>query len=177
MVFTDLDQVGQRTDVVVRATGRPTDAYWMRSTLSSGQCTEPGNQPYALATIYYEKSNTSAVPNSIAQVDNTSPCANDALSKSIPLYKIASGSPATTADIEVNFGLNATGHFVWTMNNSTFRSNYNDPLLLLAKTGNTSYPYNAERNVYDFNSNSSIRIHLKNRTPTSHPMHLHGHNM
>ena len=149
----------------------------MRAKLSSGGCTEPANQPLALAPIYYEHANTSAVPKSAAQVDSTDPCANDDLSVTKPTFAMNPGTPSTTTDIAVDFAINATGHLVWTMNNSTFRINYNDPLLLLAKTGNTSYPYDPQFNVYNFGSNSSVRIHLKNLTPTSHPMHIHGHNM
>lgn len=50
------------------------------------------------------------------------------------------------------------------------------PLLNLAHSGNTSYPDDPQWNVYNFGQNTSIRIILHNRTPISHPMHLHGHN-
>jgi FtsP/CotA-like multicopper oxidase with cupredoxin domain len=62
------------------------------------------------------------------------------------------------------------------MNNSSFRADYNTPILLLSKMGNNSYPDNPEWNVYNFGSNSSIRIILINDTPIPHPIHLHGHN-
>jgi hypothetical protein len=64
------------------------------------------------------------------------------------------------------------------MNNSSFRANYNNPILLLSKTGNDSYPYDPEWNVYNFGSNSSIRIVINNlgAVRLTHPMHLHGHN-
>lgn len=63
------------------------------------------------------------------------------------------------------------------MNNSSFRADYNSPLLLLAKAGNTSYPLDPEWNVYDTGSNSTIRFIVSNPTAAAHPMHLHGHNM
>ena len=56
------------------------------------------------------------------------------------------------------------------LNNNSF------PLLNLAQSGNTSYPDDPQWNVYDFGKNTSVRIVLHNRTPISHPMHLHGHN-
>lgn len=62
------------------------------------------------------------------------------------------------------------------MNNSSFRADYNSPILLLSKMGNNSYPDSPEWNVYNFGSNSSIRIILINDTPIAHPIHLHGHN-
>lgn len=62
------------------------------------------------------------------------------------------------------------------MNNSTFRADYNDPLLLEAKLGHTTF--SPESNVYDFGSNKTVRIVLYNYAPTgAHPMHMHGHNM
>lgn len=61
------------------------------------------------------------------------------------------------------------------MNDSSFRVDYNAPVLLLSKNGNDSYPYNPEWNVYNFGSNSSIRIVLTNDNGIAHPMHLHGH--
>ena len=50
------------------------------------------------------------------------------------------------------------------------------PVYMLANQGNTSYPYDPEWNVYNFGSNSSVRIVIKNTVPVAHPMHLHGHN-
>lgn len=142
----------------------------MRSTISSGECTEPAKQPYAVATIYYENANISAVPRSTPHVDTTDPCRNDDLSGTVPYYSITPDTPATTIDISMSFGFNATGNFVWYMNNSTYRGNYNNPLLLLAAAGNTSYPYDPEWNIYNVGTNSSIRLYVENTTPTSHPM-------
>lgn len=48
-------------------------------------------------------------------------------------------------------------------------------MLLLAKTGNDSYPYDPQWNVYNFGTNSSIRLVVTNSSPLSHPIHLHGH--
>lgn len=63
------------------------------------------------------------------------------------------------------------------MNKSSFRANYNDPILLLSNVGNNSYPDDPQWNVYNFGSNSSIRIVLNNLIGAAHPIHLHGHNM
>lgn len=61
------------------------------------------------------------------------------------------------------------------MNNSTFRADYNDPLLLEAKLGKRKFP--SESNVYDFGGSKSIRLVVYNYAETGwHPMHLHGHN-
>ena len=57
---------------------------------------------------------------------------------------------------------------------NTHANQLSDALLLLANSGNTSYP--PESNVYDFGTNSSIRLLVRNYFPLVHPMHLHGHN-
>lgn len=63
------------------------------------------------------------------------------------------------------------------MNNSTFRADYNDPILLEAKLGNTKN-FSAFANVYNFGSSKSIRFVVYNFATTGvHPMHMHGHNM
>jgi FtsP/CotA-like multicopper oxidase with cupredoxin domain len=55
--------VGQRTDVIVKATGSPSGAYWMRSNITCAS----SNQHEALAVIYYDKSDTTSVPKSTGQ--------------------------------------------------------------------------------------------------------------
>jgi FtsP/CotA-like multicopper oxidase with cupredoxin domain len=93
----------------------------------------------------------------------------------VPYYFITPPAPATTKNLDINFYVNDTGSFLWTLGGESFRANYNNPVLLLADQGNFSYP--AEWNVQNFGSNSSIRIIVNNPTPAAHPMHLHGHNM
>ena len=50
-------------------------------------------------------------------------------------------------------------------------------LLALGQAGNLSFPLDPEWNVYNFGTNSSIRLIVYNEFQfASHPMHLHGHN-
>lgn len=63
------------------------------------------------------------------------------------------------------------------MNNSSFRADYDNSVLLLANQGNISYPADPNWNVYNFGSNSTIRLIVNNLIPAAHPMHIHGHNM
>ncbi|KAK4945743.1 hypothetical protein LTR10_015091 [Elasticomyces elasticus] len=167
--------IGQRADVIVHANGSNADTFWMRTTISS-TCSVT-NQPNGLAIIYYQNANTNATPNSTAWPINDSKCANDPLNMTVPYEAIRPPSPDTTVNIALNFEINATGHFLWTMNNSSFRVDYNDPILLLADAGNDSYPYDPEWNVYNFGTNKSFVIVINNQSPIAHPMHIHGHNM
>ncbi|KAI9676974.1 MAG: hypothetical protein M1817_006813 [Caeruleum heppii] len=167
--------IGQRSDVLVKGIGKPGEAYWMRSNIT---VCATANQPLALAAVYYDRADENAKPNTTAWVDDTDPCANDDLRKTQPVYPITPTSrPATTQNITITGGFNATRHFNFFMNNQTFRANYDYPLLLLASQGNTSYPYDPQWNVYNFGSNKTIRFVLYNDFPAAHPMHMHGHNM
>ncbi|KAI9776533.1 MAG: hypothetical protein M1839_009514 [Geoglossum umbratile] len=168
--------VGQRSDILVHANGKPGDVVWMRSTLVGDAPCGLADQPDALAIVYYEHASTTGLPTTTSSVD-TKVCANDDLSKSVPAFPMVPGAAEVTMNIAINLTINETGHAVWTMNGQTFRANYNNPILLLAKLGNISYPDHPEWNVYNFAENKTIRIVFDNLIPFAHPMHLHGHNM
>ena len=89
-------------------------------------------------------------------------------------------SPAFTQAINISVGINGTGFISWYINGESFRGNYDNPILLLAGTGNTSYPLDPQWSVYNFGTNSSIRLivnnPIQNGIPVNHPFHLHGHN-
>jgi FtsP/CotA-like multicopper oxidase with cupredoxin domain len=70
--------VGQRTDVLVNATGKPGDTYWLRTRIPP-LCSLT-LQPFALTAIYYEGADTTERPKSLPQADWLTPvllnCAN-----------------------------------------------------------------------------------------------------
>lgn len=173
--------VGQRTDVVVEAIGSSTDVVWMRADIATTCSSNDGVSPNAYAVIYYQNANTTAVPNTTSSVTTAQMefCGNDDLSTTQPYMALTPSTPSTTQDIVITFQANttdpATAYDLWYMNNSTFRADYNDPVLLEAKLGKTEFDPNW--NVYNFGSNTSVRIILYNTFVFSaHPMHLHGHN-
>lgn len=166
--------VGQRTDVIVEAKLPAGSAVFMRSFIS--KCSD-GAQPLALAAIYYDGADTTKTPTSIATPIDDTRCANDPLDLTVPFFPFpATTSPATTQKIAITIGANATGNVLWKMNGVSFRGNMNNPVLLLANRGNTSYPNDPQWNVYNFGTNTSIRIIVENNSGAPHPMHLHGHN-
>lgn len=177
--------VGQRTDVLVTANQGPaTSSFWMRSNIS--RICSLSNQPHALAQIYYDQADRTKAPTSKAwNVPDPGTCANDPLSQSVPAYVIPIKAAATTREMDITFGYNSTGFFLWKLDGISQRANYNSPVLLAAggsglngEVGtNTPHTYPPEWNVKDFGSNVTIRVHVVNTTPVSHPMHLHGHNM
>ncbi|KAJ9614470.1 hypothetical protein H2200_002607 [Cladophialophora chaetospira] len=165
--------VGQRADVVVTATGNPNSVVWMRSTMASS-CART-HQPNGLGIIYYQNTNTTAEPTSQGWPLDGTQCGGDPLSKTIPYAPITPPQSQTSATIDMNFEINETGNYLFTMDGSTFRTNYNQPILPLAVAGNTSFP--EEWNVYNYGSNKSITFVVNNETPMVHPMHIHGHSM
>ena len=167
--------IGQRTDVLVKAHLPATSAVFMRADLSDNCAT--ADQPFAVAAIYYNKADTTKTPTTTPESYDDSHCGNDPLTKTTPFFPFpATSKPATTETIDITLGQNETGHTLWFMDGSSFRANYNHPILLLANLGNTSYPDDREWNVYNFGNNNSVRMIFTNSIPASHPMHLHGHN-
>jgi len=169
--------VGQRTDVVVEAIGKPSDTFWMRSQLAQGfRCTlTDGISPNALAAVYYENADTDAIPQSISDVtkEQLEQCKNDPITQGIPLCKVPLEEPDHVERVDFDFRSNGT-NFIWYLNNSTYHGNYNKPTLLKAKRNESDF--NPEWNVYQFPGAKHVRIHMVNHGLIGgHPMHLHGH--
>ncbi|GAB7343688.1 hypothetical protein MBLNU457_1673t1 [Dothideomycetes sp. NU457] len=172
--------VGQRTDVIINATGNPGDAFYLRA-FAPPNCwvTDGTSNNYAQAIVYNQPENgslsTDVTPSSQAQSgwDNQY-CGNDPLSETVPTMKITPGDPEYEETIVIQFQSNGT-HLLWYQNDKTMRVDFNDPILLEAKNGSTDFPF--IRNVYDFGANKSVRLIFENHSGMVHPMHLHGHNM
>ncbi|KAI4629445.1 uncharacterized protein J4E87_003709 [Alternaria ethzedia] len=169
--------VGQRTDVIVEAIGKPSDTFWMRSQLAQGfRCTlTDGISPNALAAVYYENASTDAIPKSTSDVtkEQLEQCKNDPITQGIPLCKVPLEEPDHVERVDFDFRSNGT-NFIWYLNNSTYHGNYNKPTLLKAKRNESDF--NPEWNVYQFPGAKHVRIHMVNHGLIGgHPMHLHGH--
>jgi hypothetical protein len=73
--------------------------------------------------------------------------AQDPVNETVPWFPITPDpAPPVTQQVTINFTTNSTGNSLWTMNGVSFRGDYNSPILLLAKTGNDSYPYDPDVN-------------------------------
>jgi len=146
--------------------------------LGNGCSANDNISPEAIAAIYYDGADTNSLPNTQSGLSTTDllNCANDDLSLTQPLCPVDLSNiiPEVTVTIEIDLVNNGTS-WVWTMNNQTFRGNYNSPVLPQVHGGNMTF--DPEWNVFDFGTNSSIRLVLINNIPQgAHPMHLHGHN-
>jgi FtsP/CotA-like multicopper oxidase with cupredoxin domain len=166
--------VGQRTDIIVHANGKPTDSVWMRA-FRPPKCGPSQGGELVQAAIFYEKADMSQVPTTSPNAnayDNA--CPNVPLHKTVPYYPMQPPNPDFTGTVDIQFIDNGTA-LLWYMNGRTFRVDYNDPMLLEAKLGNLDFP--EIRNVQDYGTNNSVRLVLENPGTQPHPMHLHGHNI
>ncbi|KAF2233451.1 multicopper oxidase [Viridothelium virens] len=171
--------VGQRTDVIVIADMDSDSSVWMRADIDTGELC--GNTTtilsHARAAIYYEDANMDKLPSSSAKAWDSNNCANDPLEQTVPFYpQTPPLTPETTQVYDLRYEANETGSIIFFVNETSFRADYNNPILLLAYLDNTSYPYDPEWNVNNFGVNKSIRAIFRNYFPGPHPLHLHGHN-
>lgn len=156
--------VGQRTDVLVTANvGTATSAYWMRSNLTACSLT---NQPYALAAVYYSSADTTKAPTSSAwNVPDPGTCANDDLSLTVPMYPMPVPTPSYTHNYNITLFTNGSGVTLWDFDGESARVDYNSPSLLAAANGTTVF--DAEANMRNLGTNSSVRMIVNNTTPAA----------
>lgn len=150
----------------------------MRSSISS-TCSL-AEQPDGLAIIYYENANSTREPATTSWTIDDSVCANVALSKIVPFFPLQPPTSNTTVDLSLSFEVNSSGNFLWTLDGSSYRTDYNEPILPLLQADNSATAIAAlpsQWNVYNFGSNKSFVIVINNQNAVAHPMHLHGHNM
>ncbi|KAI7972181.1 hypothetical protein EIK77_001747 [Talaromyces pinophilus] len=117
--------IGQRTDILVTASGAVDGAYWMRSDIDETCLNLTAVNSHALAAIYYPHSDTNAVPKTTATSWSSNNCQNDPLNQTIPYYPTTPPSePATTTHVVITVGQNATGEFIFFMNGTSFEVDY-----------------------------------------------------
>ncbi|KAI9711707.1 MAG: hypothetical protein M1820_001851 [Bogoriella megaspora] len=169
---------GQRTDVVVEATGSTGSSFWMR--VRQPDLCNNVIQPFALAAVYYDGADPNAIPWSTSQPDFLQPlleqCNNDPLQDTVPVFTIAATEkPDVTVAVNMSTSTNTQNQTIFEMNGIAFHGDYGDPILLQINGGKDSS--NPQWNVFDFTGAQSIRIHWINSQPFNHPMHVHGQQM
>ncbi|EQB53500.1 multicopper oxidase [Colletotrichum gloeosporioides Cg-14] len=168
--------VGGRAEVLVKATGDPTSAYAMRMRT---RCATTYVWE-TIATIFYDQASPAAVPVpaplEIPYALPTSSCGHYDLPKVKPLFRKRVAKPDMTVFYNVTYQTNATGNWLWLMNNVSFQADWSRPLLLEAADGKTDYlsqPQHILTTVPD--DVRHVRVIVQN-TFSIHPMHIHGGN-
>ncbi|KAL9074036.1 MAG: hypothetical protein Q9157_004526 [Trypethelium eluteriae] len=169
---------GQRTDVIVQATGSRGSSFWMR--VRQPDLCNNVIQPFALAAVYYDGADPNGIPWSTSQPDFLQPrleqCNNDPLEETIPVFSIAATEkPDATVSVNMSTSTNMQNQTIFDMNGIAFHGNYGDPVLPHAHNGNDVF--DPQWNVYDFTGAQSVRIHWMNSQSFNHPMHIHGQQM
>jgi hypothetical protein len=151
--------LGQRYDLVIDA-DQASDNYWLHC-LPSTQCSANNNEDGILAIINYEgvpisdPTSTPYVPDNVLCIDETG------LSP-VVVWNISQLNYGVFEDINIV----QTTIVKWTMNNSSFWTNFQYPTLGMIEEGNSSYPQ--EYNVVSLDGNSStVTPHLTGQSDVS----------
>jgi len=168
--------VGQRMDVLVKGTGKSTASYYMRARNSQGPGCDEGVHPppsnSALAIIFYEHAPATKLPSSTA-APFTDNCLDAPITVGRPYRPQAVATENIhTVNIEIVAQPNATGTLLWFENNSTFSTDFSDPVLRDVARGQEIFP--AKYNIYDTKDAGTIRFVIVNNSPATHPLHMHG---
>ncbi|KAI9659366.1 MAG: hypothetical protein M1821_001624 [Bathelium mastoideum] len=169
---------GQRTDVVVEATGDSGSSYWIR--VRQPDLCNNVIQPFALAALYYDGADVNSIPWTTSQPDFLTPrleqCSNDPIQDTVPVFSIAAtGKPDATVTVNMSTAINSQNQTVFEMNGVPFDGSYGDPILAHAISKEKTFE--PQWNVFDFTGKQSIRIIFINSQPFNHPMNVHGQQM
>lgn len=101
---------------------------------STGCSLNDGLHYESTAAIYYENADVNMKPNTTTDISPSRylfplNCNNQELNITVPEFVMPVKEPTTTLNFTMTGGNNATGDFVWWMNNITFYTDYNDPTL------------------------------------------------
>jgi len=137
---------GQRYDIVIDA-DQASDNYWMHC-LPSTQCSSNNNENGILAIVNYEGV-TISDPTSTPYVPDNTLCIDETGLYPVVQWNISQLNYGVYEEV----GIVQTTIVKWTMNNSSFWTNFQYPTLGMIEEGNSSYPQ--EYNVVSLNGNSS----------------------
>ncbi|KAI5306319.1 hypothetical protein KEM56_001422 [Ascosphaera pollenicola] len=161
--------VGQRMEVLVRASRNPRDSYYMRAAQVGLPCGFSLN-PNAKALILHEDAPDGTLPNQshphkmLGNEDFT--CISQPLFGIGPLNPRQIAKPDITKRFLVTSQINATGHQNYAVNGSVFHANYNHPLLLQVNRGDLKFEPSS--NVHDFGTHRVGRVIVESETEGPH---------
>ncbi|KAL1795398.1 hypothetical protein ACET3X_007214 [Alternaria dauci] len=162
--------MGQRYDIVVTADQTDVTDFWMRA-IPQSACSENDNTDDIRGIIYY--GDAPGTPTTSAY-DYEDSC-DDETANIVPYVSKTVGSTAdATADEPVAVGLNTDLLFKWTMNSTTFISEWENPTLSKIMRGETEFETSNAVFVLP-NANEWVYVVISTTLAVPHPIHLHGH--
>ncbi|KAI0016542.1 multicopper oxidase [Xylariomycetidae sp. FL0641] len=161
--------IGQRYDVIVTANQEPGN-YWMRS-IPQQTCGTNGMTLDIKGIVNY-KSVDVAEPES-EMFEFIDDCNDEKASNLEPFVSLDPGSAFQQEVFDVGVSTPG-GFFKWTINNSTFVSDWATPTL--QKVLSNSSTFNPSENIVYLNeTNKWTYLVIESQLGLTHPVHLHGH--
>ena len=162
--------MGQRYDIVVTADQTDATDFWMRA-IPQSACSENDNEDDIRGIIYYGDSPGTPTTSAYDYEDSCS----DETDNIVPYVSKTVGSTAsTTADEPVAVGFNSENLFKWTLNSTTFVSEWEDQTLMKIMAGETAFE-TSNAVVLLPNADEWVYVVISTTLAVPHPIHLHGH--
>ncbi|ORY83202.1 multicopper oxidase-domain-containing protein [Protomyces lactucae-debilis] len=175
--------IGQRAEVIIKATEDPRKSYWFRADTTAlgmnrgttcGDKNLSANQSKAIISyVGADGSDPDSTPWTY-----TPHCSDVAMNNAKPVVALTLPPPIFRQNHSLDpIKPNATGDIVFNVDNSSLYLNWNKPTLNLINDGFTQFP--RQYNVYQLNGTDrdSVIVVLQDNTGIPHPIHLHGHDM
>ncbi|CAN9366429.1 unnamed protein product [Alternaria alternata] len=162
--------MGQRYDIVVTADQTDATDFWMRA-IPQSACSENDNEDDIRGIIYYGDAPDTPTTSAYDYEDSCS----DETDNIVPYISKTVGSTAgATADEPVAVGFNSDNLFKWTLNSTTFVSEWEDPTLMKIMQGETAFETSNAVFLLP-NANEWVYVVISTTLAVPHPIHLHGH--
>lgn len=164
--------IGQRYNILVKADQTPGD-YWMRSD-NQQACAQLHNSRDIKGIVHYE--GFTGTPNTVSR-NYTDECIDEPYEKLVPVAPLYAG-PQTSEihkNVLVGEGPDTPNLFKWTMDGSTFKSQWGDPTLGGIYYNDTIPSYSGNLAIEIPKLKEWVYIIVESPVPLPHPIHLHGH--
>lgn len=163
--------MGQRYDIIVTGKELTSGDFWLRA-IPQESCSESDATDDIKGIIRYDSSSTTDPTTSA--YDYTDSCADEASDDLVPYLAInASDSYTYTdkTDVALQVSENA---LLWTMNKTSFRTQWDNPTLLGVAEGNTTWT-TKEQVIQLPEADQWVYMVVYSPFAQDHPIHLHGH--
>ncbi|KAL5355247.1 Cupredoxin [Aspergillus floccosus] len=162
--------MGQRYDVIVTAKDLTDGNFWLRA-IPQEACSETSAVDNIKGIVRYNRSST-AEPTTSAW-SYTDSCADESSSNLVPWLPVNALDSATVASEEVAVQVTDNA-LLWTMNKTSFRTQWEYPTLLQVAEGNNTWT-KKQRVIHLPQADKWVCMIVHSSFAQDHPMHLHGH--
>lgn len=163
--------MGQRYDVIVNAKDLTSGNFWLRA-IPQEACSETSAVDNVKGIIRYDSSST-ADPTTSAY-SYTDSCADEDSSNLVPYLPLNASDTYTYGEDEEVAVQVTDNALLWTMNKTSFRTQWENPTLM--QVANDSTSFTAKQHVIQLpQANQWVSFVIHSPFAQDHPMHLHGH--